>query len=945
MNKFFKNRFSVNRVLTTLLLCSFSLGTAIGQNIEPTDTTANNENQTSLILSQDTSQTKSQDSLPTPRQELAGDTATKATHDSSLHVATQQEKNTYIPSFNYSDTPQEYKIADISVSGDCNYDKSVIISYSGLSKGQTIKLPGDAVSKAVKRFWKQGLFSDVKISATKTDGKNIWLDINLKSRDRVSDIQMTGVKDKDKEDLLKEIPIKKGSHLTPNLIVRTKSALKKHYVGEGYRNAEITLVAKEDPQRPQSVSVQIHVEKGKKVKVHKIYMTGLNEMQERKVKRAMKKTKERSLFTIFKTKKFIEEEYANDKGNAIDKFNEYGFRDALLVSDSVVPYPKKANRVDIYMNFEEGKKYYFRDITWVGNTIYSSDALSAVLGIKKGDVYNQVLLNNRLTVDEDAMANLYLDNGYLFFNVEPVEVNVDGDSIDIELRIYEGQQAVINNVIITGNESIYENVIRRELRTKPGQLFSKSDLQRSARELAATGQFNPETMDIRPEPNPENGTVDIIYNLEQKKNDQVELSFGWGQTGVTGSLGLKFNNFSMRNIFNKEAYHPLPQGDGQQLSLSFSTNARYYTSASISFMEPWLGGNKPTTLQTSVYWSKQTGVSNQYYSDNYYNSLYYDNYSYSYAAAADPDKYIMTIGASIGLGKRLSWPDDYFSIYGEISYRHYALQNWSYLDISDGHANNLSIAGTWSRNSLDNPYYTRRGSKLSLMLQATVPYSLFKDNSRVEDLTTRYKNGSADEEHRGLSEDEYREMQQELYRWVEYYKVEFKAQIFTPLTADQKLVLMTRMEYGFLGYYNKNRRSPFERYYVGGDGMTGFSSTYATTAVKIRGYGNGSLTPRDPISGRDAGNIYSRLSIELRYPLMMQTSTTIYVLAFADAGNCWTDFKDFNPFNLKRSLGLGVRIFLPMLGLIGVDWGYGFDTPYDAGEGGHNFHFVIGQEF
>jgi outer membrane protein insertion porin family len=667
-------------------------------------------------------------------------------------------------------------------------------------------------------------------------------------------------------------------------------------------------------------------------------------MEEKKIKRAMKKTKERGkLVNIFKTKKFIDEEYKNDKNLAIEKFNEFGFRDAVLLSDSVVPV--EDNRVDIYMTFNEGKKYYFRDIIWVGNTIYSNDILSTALGIKRGDVYNSKLLNDRLFVDEDAMSNLYLDNGYLFFNVDTVEINVEGDSIDVELRVFEGRQAVINNVRISGNEAIYEHVIRRELRTKPGQLFSKSDLQRSARELAATGHFNPETMDIRPEPDPENGTVDIIYNLEQKKNDQVELSFGWGQTGVTGSLGLKFTNFSMRNIFNKDAYRPLPQGDGQNLSLSFSTNARYYTSASISFVEPWLGGTKPTTFSASLYWSKQSGVNSQYYSENYYNSLYYDDYSYSYATAADPDKYIMTLGGSIGIGKRLNWPDDYFSIYGELSFRHYSLQNWVYLDLSDGKANNLSLSATWSRNSLDNPYYTRRGSKFSLMVQATPPYSLFKDNSRVDELVTKFKNGSATEEYRGLSADEYSEMQEELYKWVEYYKVEFKAQTFTPLSSNQKLVLMTRAEYGFLGYYNKNRRSPFERYYVGGDGMTGYSSTYSTTAVKMRGYGNGSLTPEDPITGRDAGNIYTRLSLELRYPLMLETTTTIYLLAFADAGNAWSEFHDFNPFDLKRSLGVGVRVFLPMLGLIGVDWGYGFDDPYQVGEGGSNFHFVIGKEF
>lgn len=872
-----------------------------------------------------------------------GDTLTSSLQNDKSGEFVKDEEG-YVPTISYTDIPREYEIADITVTGANNFDKSVIIGYSGLSKGQRIKVPGDQISKAIRKFWKQGLFSDVKISATKIEGDKIWLNIALKARERISDIVIRGIKEKDKEDMLSAMELKKGGQATPNLIARTKAAIKRQMAGDGYRNAEVNIWMKDDPKVAGSVVVNIDVDKKEKVKVNRIYISGISQMEEKKIKRAMKKTKERGkLVNIFKTKKFIDEEYKNDKNLAIEKFNEFGFRDAVLVSDSVVPV--EDNRVDIYMTFNEGKKYYFRDIIWVGNTIYSNDILSTALGIKRGDVYNSKLLNDRLFVDEDAMSNLYLDNGYLFFNVDPVEINVEGDSIDVELRVFEGRQAVINNVRISGNEAIYEHVIRRELRTKPGQLFSKSDLQRSARELAATGHFNPETMDIRPEPDPENGTVDIIYNLEQKKNDQVELSFGWGQTGVTGSLGLKFTNFSMRNIFNKDAYRPLPQGDGQNLSLSFSTNARYYTSASISFVEPWLGGTKPTTFSASLYWSKQSGVNSQYYSENYYNSLYYDDYSYSYATAADPDKYIMTLGGSIGIGKRLNWPDDYFSIYGELSFRHYSLQNWVYLDLSDGKANNLSLSATWSRNSLDNPYYTRRGSKFSLMVQATPPYSLFKDNSRVDELVTKFKNGSATEEYRGLSADEYSEMQEELYKWVEYYKVEFKAQTFTPLSSNQKLVLMTRAEYGFLGYYNKNRRSPFERYYVGGDGMTGYSSTYSTTAVKMRGYGNGSLTPEDPITGRDAGNIYTRLSLELRYPLMLETTTTIYLLAFADAGNAWSEFHDFNPFDLKRSLGVGVRVFLPMLGLIGVDWGYGFDDPYQVGEGGSNFHFVIGQEF
>lgn len=866
----------------------------------------------------------------------------KASIDSSVTSTLNQYE--YVPSVSYTDTPKEYVIEEINVVGADRYDKSVIIGYSRLKVGDKVKIPGEKITKAVKKFWKQGLFSDVKIYADKVVDDKVWLTIALQQRDRISEINVTGVKEKKKEDILGAIELRKNGIITPNLISRTQSAIQKHLSGDGYRNAEVEISTAEDRNNKGHVIVNIHVEKNDKVKVHRIYMSGLDKMEEKKVKRGMKKTKEKKLVNFFKSKKFIEAEYKNDKSLAIDKFNEYGFRDARLLSDSIVTYGE--NRVDIYMNFEEGRRYYFRNITWVGNTIYSSDVLSKALGIKKGDVYNQKLLNDRLMVDDDAMSNLYLDNGYLFFNVDPVEVKVEGDSIDLEMRIYEGQQAVINSVVISGNNSIYENVIRRELRTKPGELFSKTNLQRSARELAATGQFNPEKMDIRPEPNPENGTVDIIYNLEQKKNDQVELSFGWGATGVTGSLGLKFTNFSIRNIFNKESYRPLPQGDGQNFSLSFSTNAHYYSSASIGFTEPWLGGKSPTSLSVSLYWSKQSGVNSRYYSQNYYNSLMFSNNDYSnYQNSVDKDMYIVTLGGSVGIGKRLKWPDDYFSIYWDLSYRHYTLQNWTYLEISDGAANNLSVSATWSRNSLDNPYYTRKGSKLSLMVQLTPPYSKFKNNDRITELVDRFNEGNPNEDYRGLTEDEYKDMQRELYRWIEYAKAEFKMQTFTPLSSNQKLVLMTRAEYGFLGYYDKYHKSPFERYYVGGDGMTGYSYTYATSAVKLRGYDNGSLTPQDPITGRDAGNIYSRLSLELRYPLMLETTTTIYVLAFADAGNAWRNFKDFNPFDLKRSLGVGARVFLPMIGLIGVDWGYGFDTPYRSGGGGSNFHFVIGQEF
>ena len=860
--------------------------------------------------------------------------AASAKNDTTVQLNTLvAQANDEIPQVVFSANPKEYTIRGIQVTGNGVYDKSVLIGYSGLKVGDRVKMPGDAFSSAIKKFWKQGLFSDVKIIANKIQGDNLWLELAFQPRPRISEVEITGVKKKDKEDIMSGIGMSKGGQCSPAVVSRAQYLIKKKLAEKGNENAEVNIELKPDPEKPNYQIVYIDIDKKKKVKVHSVNITGNENISDFKAKWALKKTKEPKLYNLFKSKKFIREKYAEDKDNLLAKYNEKGFRDAEIIADSVVP--NKKGKVDVYLTVKEGRKYYFRNITWTGNTIYSSEVLSKALGIKKGDVYNTKLLDERINIDEDAVGNLYMDNGYLFFNLEPVEINIEGDSVDMEMRIYEGRQAVINNVQINGNTTVYENVIRRELRTKPGDLFSKTNLQRSARELAATGQFDPEKLDIKPVPHPEDGTVDIIYNLEQKRNDQVELSFGWGSTGITGSLGFKFTNFSIQNVFNKDSYHPLPQGDGQTLAINYTTNADYYNAASISFTEPWLGGSRPTNLNTSLYWSKQTGVSSYYYNDSYYYGVGNSYYNYD----ADPDKYIVTVGGAVGVGTRLNWPDDYFTIYGEVAYRHYTLKNWSYFDMQNGDANNLSFGVTWGRNSLDNPYFTRRGSNISLSLRATPPYSVFRDNSRTNSLVERYRSGDK------LSEHEYNDMQQDLFRWVEYYKTEFKAKLFTPLTPNQNLVLMTRAEYGFLGYYDEYRRSPFERYYVGGDGTTGSSSTYATTAVGVRGYGNGSLTPRDPISGRMAGNIYSRLSVELRYPLMMQPTSTIYVLAFADAGNAWTDFDQFNPFQLKRSVGVGARIFLPMLGLLGVDYGYGFDDAVLRNENGSNFHLVIGQEF
>ena len=609
--------------------------------------------------------------------------------------------------------------------------------------------------------------------------------------------------------------------------------------------------------------------------------------------------------------------------------------------DSVVNFNEK--KVDIFLKVDEGQQYFLKDIRFVGNTKYSTDYLSAVLGMKPGEVYNQKKLDERLTSDDDAVSNVYFNDGYLFFNADPVETDVQNDSIALEIRITEGPQATINRVIINGNDRLYEDIIRRELRTKPGQLFSREDLMRSIREIAQMGHFDPENMNPRPIPNAENGTVDIEYNLVSKANDQVEFSAGWGQTGVIGKLSLKFTNFSMKNFLNPKTYKGIiPQGEGQTLTLSGQTNGRYYQAYSISFMDPWFGGKRPNTLSVSAYFSKQTDISSNFYRNNssyYYNPYsyyggyggyggygyggygnYYGNYN-NYELALDPDKSMMVFGLSAGYGKRLSWPDDYFQFMATLSYQIYKMHDWNYFLIENGTSHNVNLEFLLQRSSIDNPLYTRRGSQFALSLALTPPYSLF-DNKDYAAM------------------DQYDEQK---YKLIEYYKWKFKAKVFTPLapmTVKRTPVLMARAEFGFLGAYNKNKRSPFETFYVGGDGMSGYSSTYATETIGLRGYENGSLSYN--------ANAYSRLSMELRYPFILEPSSTIYGLAFVEAGNAWEDMKDYNPFNLKRSAGIGVRIFLPMIGLMGIDWAYGFDVPNihtDGKRSGSNFHFIIGQEF
>lgn len=843
------------------------------------------------------------------------------------------------PDITYSGTPKTYKLAGLSVTGIDGYEDYVLTGISGLSVGQELEVPGTAITDAVKRYWKHGLFSDVSISADSIVGDNIYLKIHLAPRPRISTINYNGLKKTEREDMEKKLGLVKGGQITPNMIDRAKILAKKYFEDKGYKNAEVFIRQRDDVAAKNQVILDIDVDKKEKLKVRTITIDGDNQLGDKKIKGsllskgAFTKTHEAGkLANLLKSKKFTPERWAEDKKNLITKYNEYGFRDAMITKDSVWNVDPK--HVDIYVKVDEGKKYYIRNIKWVGNTVYSTDYLSRLLDMKKGDVYNQTYLNKRLSQDEDAVGNAYWNNGYLFYNLQPTEVNIVGDSIDLEMRITEGQQAHINRVKINGNDRLYENVVRRELRTKPGDLFSKEALQRSARELASMGHFDPEAINPVPEPNYEDGTVDINYNLKQKSNDQVELSLGWGQTGVIGRVGLKLNNFSMANLFRKNRDHRgiMPIGDGETLSLGAQTNGTYYQSYNAQYSTNWLGGKRPIQFSVGMSYSKQTDVSSNYYNsgymNNYNNYRYgYGNYNYnSYENYYDPDKYVKLLSVYAGWGKRLSWPDDYFTLSLQLQYQRYMLRNWRYFIMSNGSANNLNLNIALNRTSTDNQLFPRRGSDFSVSLTITPPWSKWDGKDYAHLATDR-------------NSPTYSQEQQEKYRWVEYHKWKFKARTFTALTSGQKcFVLMTRVEFGLLGSYNKYKKSPFETYYMGGDGMSGYSTGYAEETVGLRGYENGSLTPYGA-----EGYAYSRMSLELRYPFLLG-NTTIYGLGFVEAGNAWTETSKFNPFDMKRSAGLGVRIFLPMVGMMGIDWAYGFDKVFGT-KGGSQFHFILGQEF
>ena len=856
-----------------------------------------------------------------------------------LSMGTIAQEKIVNPEISYAGMPKTYILGGMTVSGVKDYEDYMLTGISGLTVGQEIDVPGQDITDAVKRYWRHGLFSKAQVAADSIVGNKIYLHFYLALRPRVSTINYNGIKKSEREDMEAKLGLLKGSQITPNMIDRAKQLAKNYFEDKGYKNVDIEIRQRDGVTNNNHVILDVDIDKKEKMKVRSIIIDGNENLADSKIKGglfkkgAFAKTHEAGKLSSFlQSKKYTPERYKTDKQNLIDKYNELGYRDAEIVEDSV--WNEDQKHVNIYIKVNEGKKYYIRNINWVGNTIFTTDYLSRLLGMKSGDVYNQKLMRKRLSEDDDAVGNEYWNRGYLFYNLQPTEVNIVGDSIDLEMRIMEGRQAHIDHVRINGNTRLYENVVRRELRTKPGDLFSKEALERSVRALASMGHFDPEQIKPDVKPNYENGSVDINWDLVQKSNDQIEFSLGWGQTGVIGRIGLKLNNFSMANLFNKNKEHRgiLPVGDGEVLSIGAQTNGTYYQSYNTSYSTAWFGGKRPIQFTVGAYFSKQTDVSSNYYNsgymNNYYNYLYgygnsYNNYYENYY---DPDKFVKLFGVSIGWGKRLRWPDDYFQLSVELAYQRYMLKNWQYFIVTNGNCNNLNLGITLSRVSTDNQLFPRRGSEFMASVTLTPPWSMFSNKD--------YKNLANNPQ-----SPTYTDEQQEKYRWVEYHKWKFRSKTYTALTGGQKcLVLMTRVEFGLLGSYNKHKKSPFETYYMGGDGMSGYSTSYAEETIGLRGYENGSLTPY----GYE-GYAYDRFTMELRYPFLLG-NTTIYGLTFVEAGNAWNETKKFNPFDMKRSAGIGVRIFLPMVGLMGIDYAYGFDKVFGT-KGGGQFHFILGQEF
>ncbi len=801
----------------------------------------------------------------------------------------------------------DYIIGGVTVSGIRFLDTNALIGISGLRIGKEVSVPGDAITTAVQKLWQQGLFSDVRISIAKIKSDTVFLDIALQERPRISSIKYNGLKNAETQDLVEKINMPVGSQLTTYLLNNTKKIIINHFVEKGFLNTTVDFIQKDDPDQPNNIILNINVDKKEKVKIAEITFIGNDSYDTKQLRRKMKNTKKKN-FNFFKASKYIGEKYDEDKESLYTFYNDNGFKDFTILSDSL--YPVSKDRVALMIKVNEGKQYFLRNVDWVGNSVYKKEDLEKVFNIKKGSVYNQSLIADRLKGTggaQDAVSNLYQDYGYLFSSLVPVESKVENDSVDLEIRIFEGDQAYLNNIIISGNTRTNEHVARRELYTMPGDLFSKDKIIRSIRQLGVLGHFDPEKINPTPLPDPTNGTVDLLYKLEEKANDQFEVSGGWGAGMLVGTVGVRFNNFAMRNFFNLKEWKPYPSGDGQSLSIRAQSNGRIFSSYNISFMEPWLGGKKPNSFSISLFRQIMTNGKKK---------------------GEDGRQSMIIDGATIGLGKRLEWPDDFFSLYGELSYQRYNLNNYTYYQFlfANGTSNLLSLSAKLTRFSTSpNLIYPRSGSSFTLSLQATPPYSFISGAHMLN------------------APDEVK------YNWIEYHKWIFKSDYYFPVTKDDKLVLNARFAFGYLGYYNKNiGPSPFENFYVGGDGMTGYS-LLAREVIALRGYTNGSLTPKDPTGRAPSGNVYSKITFELRYPISLNQQATIYGLAFLEAGRAWYKLKEYNPFRMNRAAGIGLRANLPMFGLLGIDWGYGFDQVPDPvsnpDANKSQFHFVIGQQF
>ncbi|MBW7845157.1 MAG: outer membrane protein assembly factor BamA [Bacteroidia bacterium] len=831
-----------------------------------------------------------------------------------FNAADAQDTSAVSTPLDYS-FPKTYELSGVMISGTEFYDKTVLQSLSGLMVGQKIKIPGEEIGNAITALWKQKLFDDVKIKILDITGDKLSIEIVVREKPRLSTFAIKGIRKGRATTLRDELTLKAGNIITENLFVTTEAQIKKFYNEKGYTDAKVTFETIEDDPKKNTSKLRIKIDEGSKIKIENIVFHGNNSVPSGKLKRTFKKTKESRRFLA--KSKFIESDFEDDKQKLIAKYLSLGYRDIEIIKDSV--YKSKSNRVSIDITVNEGQKYFFRNLSFVGNTKYTSAQLLDILKINRGDVYNQSLLDSRLNMSQTELdiSTLYMDDGYLFFRIEPVEVLVENDSIDLEIRMYEGPQAKINKVSVKGNTKTSDHVVLRELRTKPGQLFSRSDITRSMRELATVGYFNPEALNINTVPHPESGTVDIEYIVEERPNDQIELSAGWGVNSVVGTLGLTLNNFSTRKMFNPRAWTPVPSGDGQRLSLRAQSNGTFYQAYSASFTEPWFGGKKPNALSVSVYHSVQTN---------------------GYAKNEPLRSVLYTTGGSVGIGKRLRWPDDYFVIQYSLNLQRYnnvynSLGQSNIPSVPQGISNSFSLKIALSRNSTNQAIYPSKGSSITFSVQATPPYSMFNG----VDYTT-------------IAETER-------YRWLEFHKWKFDASFFTPVIG--KLVIMSRANFGYIGNYNPLvGMTPFERFWVGGSGLMGFNLD-GRELIALRGYQDYTLTPivhqrvvtnlgviDNPV--REGGTIYNRYTFELRYPISTNPQATIFPLLFAEAGGAWLQFKDFNPFQLYRSVGAGVRIFLPMFGMIGLDYGYGFDVPANSTDGQFNkgnFHFLLGQQF